>query len=85
MYSSYTAGRLTARAWQNNGLTYTEMYSYTAPGQVTGKRLRVARAVAKDSSNPGLGTVTVSADLNGSWSYDGYGRVAGAVYGPARG
>jgi YD repeat-containing protein len=33
-YSAYAAGRLTARQYKVNGLTFTEMYSYTRPGQV---------------------------------------------------
>jgi RHS repeat-associated protein len=48
------------------------MYSYTVPGQVAGKRLRVTRA---DTLNE-----TLTADLNGSWSYNNEGKLTGVNY-----
>jgi len=54
------------------GDTVTEMYSYYGPGQVYAKRLRVTRA---NSLNE-----TLTADLNGSWTYNNEGRLKGINY-----
>ena len=56
------------------GDTLTEMYSYTRPGQVAGKRLRVAR---QPSSGPAL-----TADLNATWDYTSKneGNLMGVTY-----
>ncbi len=54
----------------------TEMYSYSIAGQVAGKRLRVAR----NGLNSGGSPVTISADLNGTWSYNNEGDLTGAGY-----
>ncbi len=42
-YSQYALGRMAARQYTNNGTTFTDMYSYTRPGQVARKKLRVTR------------------------------------------
>jgi hypothetical protein len=49
-----------------------EMYSYSTPGQVVSKRLRVTRA---DTLNENL-----TADLNGSWAYNNEGKLTGVNY-----
>jgi len=54
------------------GDTVIEMYSYTSPGQVAAKRLRVTRA---DTLNE-----TLTADLNGSWTYNNEGKLKGVSY-----
>jgi RHS repeat-associated protein len=54
------------------GDTVIEMYSYTGAGQVAAKRLRVTRA---DTLNE-----TLTADLNGSWTYNNEGKPTGVSY-----
>ena len=54
------------------GDTVVEMYSYSVPGQVTAKRLRITRA---DSLSENLTT-----DINGSWSYNNEGKLNGVTY-----
>ncbi len=89
-YSQKALGRLTtagynvpsaSTAYDSNGLAIaftndlvTEMYSYSIAGQVAGKRLRVAR----NGLNSGGSPVTISADLNGTWSYNNEGHLTGA-------
>jgi RHS repeat-associated protein len=87
-FSQYSQGRVTtvqynvpaiSSTYDNNnnqinftGDTVIEMYSYTSPGQVAAKRLRVTRA---DSLNE-----TLTADLNGSWTYNNEGKPTGVSY-----
>ena len=89
-YSQYASGRLTTVQYsvpsistvtnrfgqQVNfvGDTVTEMYSYTQPGQVAGKRLRVAR-------QPFSGQALI-ADLNATWDYTSKneGHLMGVTY-----
>ncbi len=91
-YSQNALGRLTtagynvpsaSTAYDSNGHAIaftndlvTEMYSYSIAGQVAGKRLRVAR----NGLNSGGSPVTISADLNGTWSYNNEGHLTGAGY-----
>jgi RHS repeat-associated protein len=74
-YSQNVLGRLAAVQYVggNCGTTLTEMYSYSVPGAVTGKRLRVARS---GFYNP----PTMSFDLNGSFTYDNEGRMTAEQY-----
>jgi hypothetical protein len=58
--------------------TFTEMYSYSVAGQVTKKRLRIARQVVHPYP-----TVTVSADLNSAYTYDTEGRMRSMTYATA--
>jgi RHS repeat-associated protein len=87
-FSQYSNGRVTTLQYNvpaisttydnnNNQINFTgdtviEMYSYTSPGQVAAKRLRVTRA---DSLNE-----TLTADLNGSWTYNNEGKPTGVSY-----
>jgi RHS repeat-associated protein len=66
-YSQSALGRMTTRQYTVNGTAFTDMYSYTGPGQVAGKRLRVTR-------------YGVSADLNAAWSYDNEGKLSSVSY-----
>ncbi len=67
------AGRVATRTYSvcenPNGTTtlrtdFTDMFGYTAAGQVTKKRLRVARTLYQNGT-----PVTVYRDLDGSWTY----------------
>jgi RHS repeat-associated protein len=87
-FSQYSQGRLTtvqynvpaiSNTQDNNGHeidftgdTVIEMYSYTGAGQVAAKRLRVTRT---DTLNE-----TLTADLNGSWTYNNEGKLKGVTY-----
>src|SRR5258706_1330772 len=87
-FSQYSQGRITtvqynvpaiSNTQDNNGheIDFTgdsviEMYSYTGAGQVAAKRLRVTRA---DTLNE-----TLTADLNGSWTYNNEGKMKGVSY-----
>jgi len=69
-FSQNTEGRLVAAQWGDTNIgpgLLTEMYSYTASGRITQKRLRV---------NRGNGNV----DLDLGYSYDDEGRVTGISY-----
>ena len=88
-YSQNALGRLTrvqyntpAAAsvlnYDDNWITFspdnvTEMYSYSAPGQVVAKRLRVQRVGDRTGS-------TASADLNATWTYNNEGNLTGTAY-----
>jgi YD repeat-containing protein len=60
-------------AWRTN---FLEMYGYTRTGRVEKKRVRVSR----DLTNQYGQVVTVQRDLDGSWTYDGEGRVRDVTY-----
>ena len=81
-YSQYTAGRLTARQYQVNGMTFTEMYSYTQPGQVTKKKMRVAKYFDRPYPYQGM---WAQAELEGRQEYDNEGRVTRLTYPAATG
>ncbi len=67
-FSQNIAGRLTAvqNGITSNGDTFIEMYSYTQPGEVTKKRLRLSRSVQSH---------TITGDLDASYSYDNEGKM----------
>ena len=71
--SSPTIGRLTAvqNAPTANADTFIEMYSYTQPGEITTKRLRLNRTV---QSHP------FTIDLDAQYSYDNEGRMTSVTY-----
>ena len=66
-YSGPSAGRLTARRYVVNGVTFTEMYGYTGPGQMAKKKLRVSKYGA-------------DADLEGQWEYNEDGQIKKVTY-----
>jgi RHS repeat-associated protein len=81
-YSQNALGRMTTRTYKGVNCntapyTFTEMYSYSVAGQVTKKRLRIARQVVQAYPYP---TVTVSADLNSAYTYDIEGRMRSITY-----
>src|ERR1039457_579060 len=77
-YSQNAAGRLTAIQYNSfpNQDTVLEMYNYTAPGAVSGKRLRLSR--------PYAGNQTATGDLIASFGRDAEGRLNSMSY-PAGG
>jgi hypothetical protein len=62
----YAAERLTARQYKVNGLTFTEMYSGTRPGQVAKKKLRVGKYFEQPYPYPGSRTV-IAINTNGAF------------------
>ncbi len=72
-FSQNIAGRLAAvqNAPTTNGDTFIEMYSYTQPGEVTNKRLRLSRSVQSH---------TITGDLDASYSYDNEGKMTSVTY-----
>ena len=72
-FSQNITGRLTAvqNAPTANGDTFIEMYSYTQPGQVIKKRLRLSRSVQSH---------TISGDLDAQYSYDNEGKMTSVTY-----
>ena len=82
-YSQYTLGRMATRTYPGAGCDATvykhiEMYSYSRDGQVTKKRFRMTRSVAVDT--PSWHMVTISADLDSTYGYDGEGRLTSMTY-----
>jgi YD repeat-containing protein len=77
-YSLYAAGRLTARQYKVNGLTFTEMYSYTRPGQVAKKKLRVGKYFEQPYPYP-------YGALEGRWEYNAEGKMTKVTYPTAAG
>src|SRR5258708_27271817 len=72
-FSQNVAGRLAAvqNAPTTNGDTFIEMYSYTQPGQLTKKRLRLSRTVQSH---------TIAGDLDAQYSYDNEGKMTSVAY-----
>ncbi len=72
-FSQNMAGRLAAvqNAPTANGDTFIEMYSYTQPGEVTKKRLRLSRSVQSH---------TITGDLDAAYSYDNEGKMTSVTY-----
>jgi hypothetical protein len=81
-YSAYAAGRLTARQYKVNGLTFTEMYSYTRPGQVAKKKLRVGKYFEQPYPYPGSWAYGA---LEGRWEYNAEGKMTKVTYPTAAG
>jgi RHS repeat-associated protein len=81
-YSAYAAGRLTARQYKVNGLTFTEMYSYTRPGQVAKKKLRVGKYFEQPYPYPGSWAYGA---LEGQWEYNAEGKMTKVTYPTAAG
>jgi RHS repeat-associated protein len=81
-YSAYAAGRLTARQYKVNGLTFTEMYSYTRPGQVAKKKLRVGKYFEQPYPYPGSWAYGA---LEGRWEYNAEGKMTKVTYPAAAG
>jgi RHS repeat-associated protein len=81
-YSAYAAGRLTARLYKVNGLTFAEMYSYTRPGQVTKKKLRVGKYFEQPYPYPGSWAY---GSLEGRWEYNAEGKMTKVTYPTAAG
>jgi YD repeat-containing protein len=88
-YSQYSAGRLTAI--QNapinyevyfgspqGSTTFTDMFTYTQPGQVGGKRLRVTKV--QPYQNGQNHTQTAVGDLNLGYGYNKEGKLSIATY-----
>jgi RHS repeat-associated protein len=76
-FSANTWGRPVAAEWGgvacSGGILFREMYSYTAAGLRTKKRLRAAKDI-------GAPYGVQSADLDGVWTYDNEGRVVTVKY-----
>jgi YD repeat-containing protein len=72
-FTQYAGGRLAAvqNASTTNGDTFIEMYSYTQPGEVTKKRLRLSRSVQSH---------TITGDLDATYQYDNEGRMTSVTY-----
>jgi RHS repeat-associated protein len=72
-FSQNIAGRLAAvqNGVTTNGDTFFEMYSYTQPGEVTKKRLRLSRSVQSH---------TVTGDVDAQYSYDNEGKMTSVTY-----
>jgi RHS repeat-associated protein len=72
-FSQYALGRLTAvqNAPTTNADTFIEMYSYTQPGEITAKRLRMYRTVQSHA---------FTIDLDAQYSYDNEGRMTSVTY-----
>src|SRR6202023_1773971 len=72
-FSQYALGRLTAvqNAPTANADTFIEMYSYTQPGQIATKRLRLSRTVQGQTKN---------GDLDAQYSYDNEGKMTSVTY-----
>ncbi|MBV9399757.1 MAG: RHS repeat-associated core domain-containing protein, partial [Bryobacterales bacterium] len=61
--------------------SFTEMYSYSVPGGVTAKRLRVARTqIWYADPTPWDTTQTMTLDLNSAFAYDNEGRMTSEQY-----
>ena len=78
-YSQYSAGRLTAVQYAainyevyfgspQGSTTFTDMFSYTQPGQIGGKRLRVTKVQPYLNGQPL--TQTAVGDLNLGYGYN---------------
>ncbi len=63
-------------------MTFTEMYSYTQPGQVTKKKMRVAKYLDRPYPYQGM---WAQAELEGRQEYDNEGRVTRMTYPAATG
>ncbi len=63
-------------------MTFTEMYSYTQPGQVTKKKMRVAKYFDRPYPYQGM---WAQAELEGRQEYDNEGRVTRMTYPAATG
>src|SRR6266496_1241316 len=72
-YSQGLLGRLATRKWTGNNVTFTDMFGYSAAGQVTAKKLRVSRSFASSGQ-------TASADLDASWVYNQEGKLTTMTY-----
>jgi YD repeat-containing protein len=78
-YSQHAQGRVAAIQYHGGNCTslgpprsddcdtIEEMFNYDVPGNTLGKRLRLIRGSAQG-------------DLNGSWTYDSYGKMTGVTY-----
>jgi hypothetical protein len=72
-FSQNTQGRLAAVQHAGSGVQFAEMYSYTAPGLPSAKRLQVKQTVVYDSPPITDLTATPILNLDSGYSYE-YGR-----------
>jgi YD repeat-containing protein len=88
-YSQYSAGRLTAIQYApinyevyfgspQGSTTFTDMFTYTQPGQIGGKRLRVTKV--QPYLNGQNHTQTAVGDLNLGYGYNKEGKLSIATY-----
>jgi RHS repeat-associated protein len=88
-YSQFAAGRLTAIQYAainynvytgspGGSTTFTDMFSYTQPGSVAGKRLRVTKVQPYGNGLPH--TQTAVGDLNMTYSYNYEGKLISVTY-----
>ncbi len=89
-YSQYSAGRLTAIQYPSisyneaptgpqSSTAFTDMFSYSQPGSVTGKRLRVTKVEPYTFSGQ-QHTQTAVGDLNLAYAYNYEGQLSSVTY-----
>jgi RHS repeat-associated protein len=88
-FSQYGQGRLVAiqhaGSVSGNGVptSFIEMFSYTAPGSVAAKRLRVTKTVGYLRATPADrtgGSVNINGDLDTTYAYDTEGKMTNVGY-----